>query len=241
VLRTGGENVDETELLERFRSWLHKRARLLLSEHEGRHVDDLAAEGWIAIWREVRKTSRVDPPWLQAVAHNRMRVWIRDTLAAKTRGVRNETYVEDLAEVWEGAYALGEVELAYHRGQVLAALQKLTQRQREYVWLRFWGGWGAGELNARFRTQNSGSIWTAAKAHLERELAALGPGPVVVEQRVRPTGKSPSWRLEMTEEERVEHRRRKRRESAARISPEQREAKKAYLREYRARKKAEVG
>lgn len=163
--------MDERTLLERYRPWLTARARVLLGTDQ-RWLDDCSQEGWIAIWREVRKTGRIDPPWLQAVAHNRMRNWIRDELTTVKRGSL-VTYVEDLSQVWEGAYALAAVELAYHHGELFRALQALTPQQREYVVLRFWGGWEASELNRHFRTQNSGSIWTAARRKLTRELVAL--------------------------------------------------------------------
>lgn len=165
---------EERDLLVRLRPWLRDRARSLLPYSEHRHIDDLAAEAWVAVWRETR-TGNLDEPWLKAVARNRMLNWIRDELAAPQRGDRNTTYLDDMTTVWDGEQAVGDVEWAYHHGQIAAAVNALHPTQREYVYLRFWRGWEASRLNAHFQVANTSYLWARARPKLRDSLAHLAP------------------------------------------------------------------
>lgn len=163
--------MNETELLESYRPWLRATAGAMLSRDEQRHVEDLAQEAWVALWRELRASGRRDPAWLKTVARNRMRNVIRDSHAAR-RDERRTAYVADVAAVWEGVVAVQGLELAYHHGQIGAALDVLTTQQREYVVARFWGGLTHTELTELFGYQPQ-SIWTRARPKLAVALAHL--------------------------------------------------------------------
>lgn len=56
---------------------------------------------------------------------------------------------------------LDRVLLAYHHGQVMQALAALPHRHREYVWLRFWGGWTSAEIAPviGIRAGNVATMW----------------------------------------------------------------------------------
>jgi RNA polymerase sigma factor (sigma-70 family) len=173
-----GEAVmNEHELLESYRPWLRSAARRLVRIQQQRHIEDVAQEGWVAIWREAQRlqglSAQVDRAWLRRVAINRM----KDVLKATSASIRDEgrlLLLDDLTQIWEGAQLLGDVELAYHHGEIARALASLTVEQRRYVELRFYRGWQKAELNAFFR-RDANSIWRVARPLLAKELAHLAP------------------------------------------------------------------
>lgn len=59
---------------------------------------------------------------------------------------------------------LDSVLLAYHEGEILAAINALPPAWREYVILRFWGGWTNAEISARQGTKlaNVARTWNEA-------------------------------------------------------------------------------
>lgn len=63
----------------------------------------------------------------------------------------------------EAVDGLSEVLLAYHYGDIMAAVNRLTPAQREYVYYRFWGGYTNVEIAAmRGVTPGSlGAMWSA--------------------------------------------------------------------------------
>lgn len=165
--------MNERELLEHYRPWLRVvAARMTADDPEG-----LSQEGWIAIWRALPSYDGRAPfePWCKAVARNRMFNVIRDDHAAK-RDTRLVDHYPDVTQVCDVGAQLEGLELAYHHGEIRAALDQLTAQQRAYVLARFWGGLTYSELNTRFETSNSGGIWKWARRRLAAELAHLGPG-----------------------------------------------------------------
>lgn len=165
----------QESVLEALRPWLRVVARSMLRAEDVRHVEDLAQEGWIAAWRSIpgyNPSGGAFEPWLHSCAKNAMRNVIRDRQALR-RDDRQTLLVDDVLAVWDGGEALAGIELAYHHGDIAHALDVLSPQQREYVVLRFWGGLEAAQLNAHFRTLNSGSIWTAARRKLREQLAHL--------------------------------------------------------------------
>lgn len=168
-------HMNEQELLLAYRPWLRAVSRAMLSEAMRRHAEDVAAEGWIAIWRELYRVGwKADEPWLKTVARNRMRDVVKAMLASN-RDERQTLYADDLTELWEGEETLGAVELAYHRGQIAQALDQLTPKQREYVYLRFFCGWQKTELNEHFAMASANNLWKYARPKLALALAHLAP------------------------------------------------------------------
>jgi len=173
--------TDETDVLASYRLWLLKMATVLLP---GRRCDwhDLAQEGHIAMWRALRT---YDPSrgalasWLTTAARMRMTDVVRRgvyTGMPHHRGRPRHVDIPTAELEPAGVSTLIEgVELAYHRGEILDALGRLSPQQREYVLLRFWGGATYGELVTRFGF-NPGAIWHVARGRLRKQLAHLEEG-----------------------------------------------------------------
>ncbi len=72
---------------------------------------------------------------------------------------------------------LEQTVLAYHYGEIAAAINTLTDDQREYVVLRFWCGMTSTEIAAA-QSKSESNVRTAwsryIRPHLMRELAHLG-------------------------------------------------------------------
>ena len=68
--------------------------------------------------------------------------------------------------------ALGRIELAYHHGEIAQALDGLTPREREYVFLRFWCGWKLPQMREHFGYEPS-ALWRKARPKLTLALAHL--------------------------------------------------------------------
>lgn len=174
----------EEGLLRAYRPWLRKVASGMTS---GPVVEDLAQEGWIALWQAYRSLDTAKAPadwWLKKKAHGRMLTLVtRDwrTQKAQTWGIpagqaRSSTD-EEMAtlgpSVWDELLVeLPDVEMAYHAGEIAAALDRLTPRQREYVMLRFWHGYRLPEMRAHFGYEPS-ALWRDAKKALSASLAHL--------------------------------------------------------------------
>jgi DNA-directed RNA polymerase specialized sigma24 family protein len=71
---------------------------------------------------------------------------------------------------------IDSIQLAYHRGEIVQALDSLTPQQKRYVVLRFWCGYITGELKTVFGYDPSG-LWTSqvngARMKLRAELSHL--------------------------------------------------------------------
>lgn len=71
---------------------------------------------------------------------------------------------------------IDSIQLAYHRGEILRALDALTPAQKRYVVLRFWCGYVTSELTTVFGYE-PGALWTSkrngAREKLRCELAHL--------------------------------------------------------------------
>jgi RNA polymerase sigma factor (sigma-70 family) len=172
--------VSDADLLLEMRPWLRAEAAFRLGWERSRHTEDLAQEGWIAVWKALPdypagRAEELRIPWCKTVARNRMLNWIRDELLAPTRGEDNSTLVDDMATVWEGAQAAHEVDRSYHDGEIAAALQQLTLRQRDYVVARYWHGMSAKELDAHFGVTNcAAAYWnTRVRSGLAEKLGHL--------------------------------------------------------------------
>jgi RNA polymerase sigma factor (sigma-70 family) len=181
--------VDCDQVLGQYRGWLRAVAAGLLTDVELRQ--DLCQEGWIAMWRAL---STFDPAkgalsaWLTYRAYRRMldcardRAWLgrpaRHQGRTAVRAVTELPAASD-AEIWERLTttdALDGVILAYHRGAILDAVNRLSPAQRRYVYARFWQGMGTAELTAEFG-YDPHALWSSprngARGKLRRDLQAL--------------------------------------------------------------------
>jgi RNA polymerase sigma factor (sigma-70 family) len=142
------------QILPDYRRWLYFTANECAGSRP-EIVDDLAQEGYIAMWRALPKYDPKQghlPSYLTYCARSRMiEVLRRGTWTGKpeNRGARS---VEEVAHIdeWDGrddlnvllggVDALNGVEIAYHDGEIAAALDTLSPAQRRYVIARFWLG-----------------------------------------------------------------------------------------------------
>lgn len=172
-------SLNEHELLLSYRSWLRTVASKMTRPDQ---TEDLAQEGWIAIWRATKTYNGQTPlDWyLKQKAHQRMLTCVtRDWVTIKASqdvpaGLPSLFYVSDEDTVWDALFIdFGDIEWAYHHGEIMQALGALTPREREYVALRFWGGFTFTDLTDYFGYQPQG-LWRRSRMKLMSELAHLG-------------------------------------------------------------------
>lgn len=189
---------DKNELLRSYRGWLYRVAIELGGLREGGQlVQELAQEGYIAMWRSLDNFDPALgslPHWLTKNARARMlEVLRRDARFGKpeARGVHtrpqsigaSEGSLDELRDAGWDHKADDEVEdlvlQAYMRGSVHRALSVLTPDQRRYVELRFWKGWSETQMYQRraFDPEvNVRGLWTGksgAAARLRDELRGI--------------------------------------------------------------------
>lgn len=176
----------ERSLLEAYRPWLRKVASGMTAPGM---VEDLAQEGWIALWQAYRSLDTDKAPadwWLKKKAHGKMLTLVgRDWQTGKARAAgipAGQPGHEDVADgqpvpsVWDellpAADLIDGADWAYHHGDIAAALDRLTPREREYVVLRFWHGYQLPEMKRHFGYDPSG-LWRRAKETLRGPLRHL--------------------------------------------------------------------
>lgn len=168
--------TEERKLLEKYRSWLRVVAADLLRGRPPHLIDDLASEGWIAIWKAMHENRNVDKKapldwWLKRQAKLRMTRMIRDWFEPMKQ--RQHTWVEDVTDYVDLPALLPDIEIAYHRGEIYQALNILSPREREYVVMRYLLAQTPAELTAHFGYEPT-ALWRTARPKLARELAYLG-------------------------------------------------------------------
>jgi RNA polymerase sigma factor (sigma-70 family) len=172
-----------------YRSWLLTQAERILGGHGHPDRDDLVQEGYIAMWRAL-DTYNEDrgslAGWLTYRARLRMlecmaqRQWTGKPAVRDGRHKVEHRYVDSLdreltvgssdqamagtlADLMAGVEYLEGTELAYHRGEIMAALAALTPAQRKYVEARFWRGMSESEIKAEVFGYDAGSLWHSQK------------------------------------------------------------------------------
>jgi DNA-directed RNA polymerase specialized sigma24 family protein len=175
--------------------WAHALANDLLPPAHPDH-DDLVQEGRLAMLRALDTYDQAKgalPSWLTGAARMRMRAMAHGsdqwTGRPPTRGSRSveATSLDALLDAPGAANLVAAAPdlldgalLAYHDGQIAAALDRLTDDQRTYVVLRFWGGLDPAsrdpvvrDLMAAHPVMRDRTVWPAARAVLADALAHL--------------------------------------------------------------------
>ncbi len=160
-----GEQPSVDSTIKAHERWLYATA-YDLSPGQNVHIEDLVQEGRISMWHAIQTHDEsLSPlsPWLYRHALRRMRhvAWKDGAPTGHTRQagrpeVRPSTSIEAEAahhSSEEGGSAhdvvamlfglvdtIDEIEIAYHHGEIMGALQALTPKQRAYVYARFWCG-----------------------------------------------------------------------------------------------------
>lgn len=167
--------MNEHDLLNSYRPWLRVVAARMTTPDKS---EDLAAEGWVAMWRAYGSYDGRAPLdyWLKHVAQQRM-ISVRRNYAAVKNTMHQLSglpHADDEVSVWDGLRVeLPEIEVAYHQGEIYAALNALTPREREYVLLRFWHGYRAPQMREHFGYAPH-ALWTTARPKLASSLEHLG-------------------------------------------------------------------
>jgi RNA polymerase sigma factor (sigma-70 family) len=145
-------------------------------------ADDLAQEGYIAMWRACDKWKQGTnfAGYLMTAARNRMIA----VASGSNRQLGNEsrvpqqkrtTSIDKLRDEygWDMAArdAMDDVELAYHHGQINRALDALPDKVRAAVVQKFWHDRRDHDIYKALRVRKD--FWTFARAELRESLADL--------------------------------------------------------------------
>jgi RNA polymerase sigma factor (sigma-70 family) len=166
---------DERELLLRYRPWLRVTAADLLQGRPPHFIEEVAQEGWIAMWRALHEDRDVTVKapldwWLKRQALRRMQNAVRDLFVPVKQ--RQHVFTDDVPDLVAASAELENIELAYHHGEIRAAVDRLPPREREYVLLRFWGGYTYPQLVTHFG-YNTSAVWRVVRPKLVSDLERL--------------------------------------------------------------------
>ncbi|MFJ4473288.1 RNA polymerase sigma factor [Streptomyces sp. NPDC089424] len=188
-----GDTATVDESLAGYDAWLHRRAHQMLPPSDHRH-DDLVQEGRIAMWQALNKHDPAKgalPSWLTQHATWHMREVLdrrgKWTGSPSRRDGRNAvqdaptTSLDALLAPVDGQPGdetaggvvpdFSDVAMtAYHRQEIAEALAGLTEGQRRYVLLRFWGDVVGRELKEAFGYDPKG-LWSSPKRAARERLA----------------------------------------------------------------------
>lgn len=180
------EMTDRQALLESQRAWLYVVARNL-SKQQPERIEDLCQEGWVAAWRAMstydaergaslrwymRKKAKLR--MLEVIMGNE--AWLGREQRTRGTGKQQDAAIDPMEGEYLDAMSVGDnidaLLLAYHEGEIQAALERLTPKQREYVYRRFWLNEGVNDIKRAMST-NTSTMWANAKKTLVKELAHL--------------------------------------------------------------------
>lgn len=197
------ELLSSSELLPAYERWLHATAyRISPPGRNEAYHDDLVQEGRVAMWRAMAAYDPAQgalPSWLTTAAKMRMADVVRRAGSWLGRPARygpqpaaekvsspvslDELLAVDgdsdpLMRLLSAADVAESLDLAYHHGEIMFALNSLRPDQRRYVVLRFWGGLSDPEMvRAGHFSSNPGYLWrdarTGARGVLKLRLAHL--------------------------------------------------------------------
>jgi RNA polymerase sigma factor (sigma-70 family) len=166
--------VTDDDILRDYLPWLRVVAGNLIG-FENPDVQDLVQEGYIAMWKAIKSFTpdkgKLDW-WLKFKAANRM----------KTLAIRRPLPDDELQD-WSLDIAapdlLDQIDIAYHHGEIAAAIDRLTPQQKRYVIARFWLGLSGNEMQQLgVFTYDPSALWNSkrngARWKLQEDLAHLG-------------------------------------------------------------------
>lgn len=184
-----GDDLTPEEVVGNFQRWAHTVANTRREPYHPDH-DDLVQEALLEIWQVLQRKggkSAVSATYLAMAGKHRMDDVLRGRPMRGNPAEGGQTYrpatvsaemvAEAAPDFWEQLIAtdyLDEVELAYHRGQIMEALVDLKPQYRRYVTLRFWGGMRDTDIAAEMNTTNKvvGTWWSRSIRPVLRERLA---------------------------------------------------------------------
>lgn len=196
-----GDGLTPTELL----AMWEQRVQVIAHEHArpGAEKEDLAQEARIALWKQAPKYPGDDMSGGLATVIIRHAIapaaeyqrWTGtadgtkgkprdplrrtpDSLDAPLGNADEGAEVTTLADslLLETPDVIDGLEMAYHRGEILRAINELSDEHREYVYLKFWRGMSEAEIGAALgRTKgNVNRTWLQViRPRLREKLAHL--------------------------------------------------------------------
>lgn len=153
-----------TNQLEEFKPWLTKTSRALCRVVSDIDWEDLAQEGWIAMWKADQSYDGRGnrDMWLKANARWRMKTVLRKRENNMPVDFNTPFNNNDDDTIWyvDAGVWLDDVATAYHEGEIMAAIDRLPEKQRKYVMLRFYCGYQHQQLTKEFG-YNPGTFWSS--------------------------------------------------------------------------------
>lgn len=149
------------------------------------HEDDAVQEALIAVWQMHQQNPHLTNEYTNGIMRRRVISVARgDKLTGQEsrqgHASRTATLVpldtdDGYINLLTAADLLHNVELAYHRGEIQAALLRLSDRERTYVVLRFWHGYTPAEIMAHtdLKRATMDVYWARAKTKLRAALPHL--------------------------------------------------------------------
>jgi DNA-directed RNA polymerase specialized sigma24 family protein len=121
----------------------------------------------IPLWNPAKGTLDY---WLKFKADGRMITVLRNWGYNKNS---MHDWVDEVPDFLSTAELPSSVEVAYHNGEIIEAINTLTSSEREYIYLRFWKGYNYPELMKYFGYQPQ-ALQRRSFDKLRKELAHLG-------------------------------------------------------------------
>lgn len=169
--------MNQETLLRDLRPFLWSMARHYTDDFY--KAQDLAQEGWIAAWRAFQKDPRENPlAFAKQAAKWQMTRCVNDVRWTTNAGVRGPhtalrpVPIDSTSVDWERLVEEFDVVVAYHDNEIARAIDGLSDIEKKYVQLRFWGGLNSPELREHFGYEVS-KVWTRTKGKLADRLAHL--------------------------------------------------------------------
>lgn len=167
---------DEFELLSSLKQYTLYVANRLTQDASNISVQDLAQDGWLAMWQATRSwngTGQLDGwmkakmQWamLQKVQRRKPQEVLFDT------GVSESDQEDSIMVKLAASEDIDVLLMSYHEGEILQALNALTPKQRQYVVRRFWLGQCGRELREALGTKYIDSLWHQKKHGARYKLA----------------------------------------------------------------------
>jgi RNA polymerase sigma factor (sigma-70 family) len=175
--------VTDDEILRDYLPWLRKVAGGMLG-FDDPGLDDLVQEGYIEMWRALRRWDSGRGPldyWLKFKSSNRMKTVstrAHEKAVLASIDALHTDHGDTLADLLEAPDVLERIELAYHDGEIAAAIDRLTPQQRKYVLARFWLGLTGNEMvQLGVFTYDPSALWNSkvngARWKLQEDLKHL--------------------------------------------------------------------
>lgn len=185
--------LDPEKVLPEYRGWIW---RVVMGVTRDRQTqEDLAQECYYAMWEALKLYNPAKgalPSYLTVSAKNRLNRVLKRNFYLGTPGVKGHKREAAAVPIdttpgpteesggWidrQLSTALGDVELAYHHGEIMEAIRDLNPTQRQYVYYRFWRGLSNSEIRQVIGGGDPSGHWThpqrGARARLRARLTHL--------------------------------------------------------------------